>query len=134
MLAEPRPEVTYQPPQPTRYRGYEVETVDDMLKAAEARLDKRLLAIEARMGVRMDAIEGRLQGMWQGVEGLADEAGKAAGELEKKLRDEMRKEVESLRGDVALLRAQANMPQRRQKPTVSRAPFKLDSGDDVFRN
>lgn len=61
-------------------------------------------------------------------------AGKATGELEKKLRDEMRKEVESLRGDVALLRAQANAPARRQKPTVSRAPFSLDSGDDVFRN
>jgi hypothetical protein len=130
MLAEPRPELTYEPPQPSRYRGYQIETVDEMLKASEARINKRLAAIEARLSVRMDALEGRVQSMWNERGELADEAGKATGELEKKLRDEMRKEVGNIRGDVALLRAEmkAAQPQRR-KPTVSRAPW--TSNEDV---
>jgi hypothetical protein len=114
MLAEPRAEMTYQPPQqPNRYRGHAVETFDEMLKASE----KRIL-------MRIDAIEARFQSLWDGVGELADEAGKATGELEKKLRDEMRKEVESLRSELTLLRAEtkASSPARRNKPT-SRAPW-----------
>ena len=130
LLAEPRPEVTYEPPKPTRYRGFERETFSEELKATEARLNKRLDAIEARLSVRMDALEGRIQGMWNEMGELADEAGKATGELEKKLRDEMRKEVESLRGELTMLRAEmkASQPQRR-KQTVSRAPW--TSNEDV---
>lgn len=139
LLAEPRPEVTYQPPQPTRYRGYEVETMHDMLKASEARMDNRLEAIleaiEARFSVRLDALESNIASLRNGLYGLADESGTATGEVEKKLRDEMRKEVESLRGDVALLRAEmkASQPQR-HKQTVSRAPFKLMDEDNAFPN
>jgi len=133
-LAEPRPVMTYEPPQPTRYRGYEVETMHDMLKASEARIDKRLDVIEARQSVRLDALEGRVQKMWGEMSGLADEAGGAVGELEKKLRDELKKEADSLRGEITMLRSAARTsPERRQKQPVSRAPFKLDE-DNAFRN
>src|SRR4051794_4974669 len=111
MLSEPRTVPTYEPPAPTRYRGFELESYSDMLKDTEARLNKRI-----------DELEGRIQGMWQGVEGLADETEKATGELEKRLRDEMRKEVESLRSEVSLLRAKAGTPQGPK--AISRAPWK----------
>jgi len=68
------------------------------------------------------------------AEALADEAGGAAGRLEKALREEntaLRKELESLRGEVTLLRASANRPAKASiKP---RAPFALSDGD-VLRN
>jgi hypothetical protein len=132
MLAEPRPELTYEPPQPSRYRGYQIETVDEMLKASEARINKRLNAIEARLSVRADALEGRVQRMWDEMGGLAEEAGNASREVREEI-GAVRKEAEALRGDMALLRAQGNAPARRQKPTVSRAPFRLDE-DNAFRN
>jgi hypothetical protein len=130
MLAEPRPEVTYQPPQPTRYRGYQIETVDEMLKASEARINKRLDVIEARMSVRMDALEGRVQRMWDEMGGLADEAGTASREVREEI-SAVRKETEALRGDVALLRAEAQAKAaQRRKQTVSRAPW---SAADAIR-
>jgi hypothetical protein len=113
LLAEPRPEVTYQPPQPTRYRGYEVETMHDMLKASEARFDKRFDAIEARQSVRLDSIEARIQGMWQGVEGLADEAGATTGKLEKRI-NELQSQLNDVRAEISLLRAL--QPKKRMQP------------------
>jgi hypothetical protein len=120
LLAEPRPEMTYQPPQPARYRGFQIELVDDMLKATEARINKRI-----------DELEGRFQGLWQGVEGLADESGTALGEVERKVRDEFNQQLKALRNDLLLLRA--GSPSRRQKEPRSRAPFKLDD-ENAYSN
>jgi DNA repair exonuclease SbcCD ATPase subunit len=131
LLAEPRPVMTYEPPQPTRYRGYQIETVDEMIKGVEARLNKRLDAIEARLSVRMDALEGRVQSMWDEMGGLADEAGNASREVREEI-GAVRKETEALRGDMALLRAQAQAKaaqSQRRKPTISRAPWA--SNEDV---
>jgi hypothetical protein len=122
LLSEPRPVMTYEPPR--QVKTYDAERL-------EQQMDVRLKAIEARLSLRIDALEGRFQSMLRGVEGLADEAGTATGELEKKLRDEMRKEIETLRSEVTLLRAQkGSTPQGRK--TGSRAPWR-DIGD-ALRN
>jgi hypothetical protein len=115
MLAEPRPAMTYDPPR--QVKAYDAERLEQMLH-------KRLLAVESRLSLRIDALEGRLQGMLQGVEGLADEAGGALGQAEKRLREEIKKAADALRGELTMLRSEkAGTPQRRQKAT-SRAPWK----------
>jgi hypothetical protein len=66
------------------------------------------------------------------VEGLADEAGGALGEVEKRLSEKLQKETEALHGEISLLRTQkASTPQGRK--TVSRAPWILDE-DNALRN
>src|SRR4051794_11824471 len=63
MLSEPRTVSNYEPPAPTRYRGFELESYSDLLKATEARLNRRL-----------DALEANFKSLWHSVDGLADEA------------------------------------------------------------
>jgi hypothetical protein len=109
MLAEPRPVMTWEPPR--QIRSHDVKRIENDL-------DTRLLALEARLSQRMDAIESNLASLQNGVDGLADEAGGALGEVERKLR----KEVEGLRSEVLLLRTQKSTPQGRK--AISRAPWK----------
>jgi hypothetical protein len=115
-LAEPRAELTWQPPEPNRYRSYAVETLDEILKASEARMDKRIKELEGRVMKGFSDIH-------EAFDAVAEIGGTALGEAERRLCDEYRRELESLRNEVTLLRAQANTPARRQKPTVSRAPL-----------
>jgi hypothetical protein len=67
------------------------------------------------------------------TEGLADEAGTACGEIRRDLREELRKEVETLRGEMTLLRAQMNARPQKARDR-SRAPFELDDDDVTHRN
>lgn len=133
LLAQPRPEMTYEPPQSTRYRGYHEE--NKARDALEEKVIKRLDAVEAKFSKRMDVIEARQLDLsnriQNGLEVLADVTGSESGLLERRLREEYRKEIETLRSEIALLRSQANAPARRQKAT-SRAPWK-DIGD-ALRN
>jgi hypothetical protein len=121
----PEPAQQWQPAQPNRYRGFQIETVEEMIKGVEARLNKRLDNLKARLGEAVNGTHGLLNA-------LADEAGTALGEVERKVRDEYKNQIDALRNEMTLLRAQANTPARRQK-TIARAPFKLDE-DNAFRN
>jgi flagellar biosynthesis/type III secretory pathway protein FliH len=80
--SDPQPEYVPQWTQPpSRYRGFEVETLDDMLKAHEAKINRRLAEFEQRLKVDRERALAL-------AEALADEAGCAAGRLEKTLREE----------------------------------------------
>jgi hypothetical protein len=67
------------------------------------------------------------------LDALADATGEATAELKGEILTEVRKEVEGLRSEVTMLRAQANMPTRRHKPAAAGAPFKTDD-DAPLRN
>jgi hypothetical protein len=114
MLAEPRAEVTWTP-----LRQIKAHDADRI----EHELNRRLNTIAAGLNDRMDALEARIQTTWQGLEVLADEGGTATGELEKRLREAIKKEADALRGEVTLLRSEkAGAPQGRK--AISRAPWK----------
>jgi F0F1-type ATP synthase membrane subunit b/b' len=123
-LAQPRVEMTYQPPR--QVRSHDADRI-------EHELNRRLKTIEVGLSDRIDALEARLAQGFDDVRfllgGLAEEAGGSLGEVDRKLR----KEVESLRSEVTLLRAQANTPARRQK-SASRAPWKVDDENSSLRN
>ena len=113
LLAEPRPQ-NVREWQPASGKRFEIE-----------RIEERLAALEEKMNKRFAALEGRLQQVWDGVDGFAAEAGGAVGTLEKKLRKELRHEIQNLRGELVLLRAEtkAQSQTKSRKTAVSRAPW-----------
>jgi hypothetical protein len=114
----------------SHYRGYKAESLRDALKKTEAAISRRLDTFEARV----EKFKNETLDMFDVT---CDEVTSITGPLERranKMDDDiqaLRKELEGLRGEVTLLRAQANRPQKASvKP---RAPFALSDGD-VLRN
>ena len=128
ILGQPRAEMTWTPP--STYKSFDTERMEKLLEAAEARVRKRMDAADARFNERTAQIS-------KTFDALAMIAAEELGLAEKRLRGEnteLRKEVESLRGELTLLRAQANVPARRPKDAASRAPFKISGENGNVRN
>ena len=89
-------------------------------------LRNHLAALEARHKADRAAISSCL-------DAIAEEAGAATGQLQKQI-GELKEQLEQLRGELALARAQANVPARKPKDAASRAPFKISGEIGNVRN
>ena len=119
LLAAPRAEVTWQPRQaeeaaPQRKQSPSADVVN---------LRNHVAALEARHKADRAAISSCLNA-------IAEEAGAATGKLQKQI-GELKAQLEAMRGELALARAQANVPTRR--PKTDRSPWKLN-GDVTAKN
>jgi hypothetical protein len=117
----PQPSVSeWRLPNPAapRARSFEEERLEERSRLAS--LERRVRDFEQMQSSRFDGVSAAM-------DGLADEAGAECGRLKKELA-ELRKQVEGLWAELALVKAQAKATRPHQRASKNKSPF--HSGDD----